>query len=127
MVLGLLLIASAYLIGSVASAIVVCRVMNLPDPRSGGSRNPGATNVLRVGGKTAAALTLTGDVLKGLLPVLLARALSNELVGAASATYKRLTRAARRSRRTRPTATLSLTGPSCFRSSRQTLTPMRSN
>ncbi len=85
MVLGLLLIASAYLIGSVASAVVVCRVMNLPDPRSGGSRNPGATNVLRVGGKTAAALTLTGDVLKGLLPVLLARALSSELVVAASA------------------------------------------
>lgn len=85
MLLGLFLIASAYLIGSVASAIVVCRLMNLPDPRGGGSGNPGATNVLRVGGKTAAALTLTGDVLKGLLPVLLARALSNELVVAASA------------------------------------------
>ncbi len=85
MVLGLLLIASAYLIGSVASAIVVCRIMNLPDPRSGGSGNPGATNVLRVGGKTAAAVTLIGDMLKGLLPVLLARALSNELVVAATA------------------------------------------
>jgi glycerol-3-phosphate acyltransferase PlsY len=85
MVLGLLLIASAYLIGSVASAIVVCRLMNLPDPRSGGSGNPGATNVLRVGGKGAAALTLVGDVVKGLVPVLLARALSNELVVAAAA------------------------------------------
>ncbi len=85
MVLGLLLIASAYLIGSVASAIVVCRIMNLPDPRSGGSGNPGATTVLRVGGKTAAAVTLIGDMLKGLLPVLLARALSNELVVAATA------------------------------------------
>ena len=85
MVLGLLLIASAYLIGSVASAILVCRLMNLPDPRSGGSGNPGATNVLRVGGKVPAALTLIGDVLKGLLPVLLARALSSELVVAASA------------------------------------------
>ncbi len=85
MVLGLLLIASAYLIGSVTSAIVVCRIMNLPDPRSGGSGNPGATNVLRVGGKTAAAVTLIGDMLKGLLPVLLARALSNELVVAATA------------------------------------------
>lgn len=85
MVLGLLLIASAYLIGSVASAIVVCRLMRLPDPRSGGSGNPGATNVLRVGGKIPAALTLIGDMLKGLLPVLLARALSNELVVAAVA------------------------------------------
>jgi glycerol-3-phosphate acyltransferase PlsY len=85
MVLGLLLIASAYLIGSVASAIVVCRFLNLPDPRSGGSGNPGATNVLRVGGKGAAALTLAGDVVKGLVPVLLARALSNEMVVAATA------------------------------------------
>lgn len=85
MVLGLLLIASAYLIGSVASAIVVCRLMRLPDPRSGGSGNPGATNVLRIGGKIAAGLTLVGDMLKGLLPVLLARALSNELVVAAVA------------------------------------------
>lgn len=85
MILGLLLIASAYLIGSVASAIVVCRLMNLPDPRRGGSGNPGATNVLRVGGKGAAALTLVGDVLKGLVPVLLARALSDELVVAAAA------------------------------------------
>ena len=85
MVLGLLLIASAYLIGSVASAVVVCRFLNLPDPRSGGSGNPGATNVLRIGGKSAAALTLAGDVVKGLVPVLLARALSNELVVAAAA------------------------------------------
>ncbi len=85
MILGLLLIASAYLIGSVASAIVVCRFMNLPDPRSGGSKNPGATNVLRVGGKLPAALTLAGDMLKGLLPVLLAGALSGPIVVAASA------------------------------------------
>ena len=85
MILGLLLIASAYLIGSVASAIVVCRFMNLPDPRSGGSKNPGATNVLRVGGKLPAALTLAGDILKGLLPVLLAGALSGPTVVAASA------------------------------------------
>ncbi len=47
--------------------------MGLPDPRSEGSRNPGATNVLRFGGKKAAAITLAGDFLKGVLPVLLAR------------------------------------------------------
>jgi len=63
-------IAAAYLIGSVSSAILVCKAMGLPDPRSTGSRNPGATNVLRIGGKKAAAITLLGDMLKGLLPVL---------------------------------------------------------
>ncbi len=59
----------AYLAGSVSAAILICRLMNLPDPRESGSGNPGATNVLRVGGKFAAALTLLGDALKGLLPV----------------------------------------------------------
>lgn len=59
----------AYLAGSVSAAILICRMMNLPDPRESGSGNPGATNVLRVGGKFAAALTLLGDALKGLLPV----------------------------------------------------------
>ncbi len=68
----------AYLVGSVSAAIIVCRIMGLPDPRTQGSRNPGATNVLRLGGKKAAALTLAGDLLKGLLPVLLARALGAE-------------------------------------------------
>ncbi|MCP5151355.1 MAG: glycerol-3-phosphate 1-O-acyltransferase PlsY [Ectothiorhodospiraceae bacterium] len=66
------LVLGAYLVGSFASAILVCRAMGLPDPREGGSGNPGATNVLRLGGKKAAALTLTGDVLKGVLPVLVA-------------------------------------------------------
>ena len=66
----------AYLLGSVASAILVCRVMGLPDPRTEGSGNPGATNVLRIAGKGPAALTLAGDVLKGAAPVLLAAALS---------------------------------------------------
>ena len=66
----------AYLVGSIASAIVVCRAMGLPDPRGEGSGNPGATNVLRIGGKVPAALTLAGDVLKGVLPVLLAKSLS---------------------------------------------------
>jgi len=68
-----LLIPVAYLMGSVSSAIIVCKVMNLPDPRKQGSKNPGATNVMRIGGKKAAAITLAGDMLKGLVPVLLAR------------------------------------------------------
>jgi glycerol-3-phosphate acyltransferase PlsY len=69
------LILIAYLIGSISSAILVCRLMGLPDPRTEGSRNPGATNVLRVGGKKAAAVTLIGDMFKGLLPVLVANIL----------------------------------------------------
>jgi len=67
-----LFIPLAYLLGSISSAIVVCRAMGLPDPRTLGSNNPGATNVLRIGGKKAAALTLFGDMLKGLIPVLAA-------------------------------------------------------
>lgn len=70
-----LLVPLAYLTGSVSSAIIVCRVMGLADPRENGSGNPGATNVMRIGGKKAAAITLLGDALKGLLPVLLAQAL----------------------------------------------------
>ena len=60
----------AYLIGSVSFAVVVSRVMGLADPRSYGSRNPGATNVLRSGHRAAAVLTLALDALKGYLPVL---------------------------------------------------------
>ena len=66
----ILLTATAYLLGSVSSAIIVCRFMGLPDPRTQGSNNPGATNVMRIGGKKAAAITLFGDSLKGLLPML---------------------------------------------------------
>jgi len=62
-----------YLIGSVSFAVVVSRVMGLADPRSYGSRNPGATNVLRTGNKTAAVLTLAGDALKGWLAIFLVR------------------------------------------------------
>jgi glycerol-3-phosphate acyltransferase PlsY len=69
------LIIAAYLLGSVSAAIIVCRLMGLPDPRTQGSGNPGATNVLRVGGKKAAAVTLFGDMLKGLVPVLIAQLL----------------------------------------------------
>ena len=67
-----LLIIAAYLLGSISSAIIVCRLMGLPDPRTLGSNNPGATNVLRIGGKKAAAITLFGDGLKGFIPVFIA-------------------------------------------------------
>jgi len=65
----------AYLLGSVSSAIVIARLFGLKDPREVGSGNPGATNILRYGGKKAAILTLLGDVLKGVVPVLLAHVL----------------------------------------------------
>lgn len=68
-----LLIPLAYLLGSLSTAVIVSRVAGLPDPREEGSKNPGATNVLRLGGKKAAAITLFGDALKGLLPVLIAK------------------------------------------------------
>jgi glycerol-3-phosphate acyltransferase PlsY len=70
MALHLALVVVAYLLGSISSAVVVCRLMGLPDPRTQGSNNPGATNVLRIGGKKAAAVTLVGDSLKGLIPML---------------------------------------------------------
>lgn len=76
MFIDALLIVGAYLLGSVASAIVVCRLMGLPDPRALGSGNPGATNVLRTGSKKAAAVTLLGDLVKGLIPMLIAHALA---------------------------------------------------
>ena len=60
-----------YLIGSIPFAIISSKLMNLPDPRTYGSNNPGATNVLRTGNKTAAFLTLLGDSLKGFIPVML--------------------------------------------------------
>ena len=63
----------AYLIGSVSFAVVVSSVMGLADPRSYGSKNPGATNVLRSGNKKAAILTLVGDAFKGWIAVWLAR------------------------------------------------------
>ncbi len=67
------LIPVAYLLGSISFAVVVCRVMGLPDPYTHGSKNPGATNVLRTGNKVAAALTLIGDAAKGWLAVTIAR------------------------------------------------------
>jgi glycerol-3-phosphate acyltransferase PlsY len=65
----------AYLLGSLSSAIAVARLFELKDPREVGSGNPGATNILRYGGKKAAILTLFGDILKGAIPVLVAHAL----------------------------------------------------
>lgn len=79
--LDYIFIIASYLIGSLSSAIIVCKIMGLPDPRSEGSGNPGATNVLRFGGKKAAAITLTGDMVKGLIPVIIVKALgANALV-----------------------------------------------
>ncbi|HSW71527.1 MAG TPA: glycerol-3-phosphate 1-O-acyltransferase PlsY [Gammaproteobacteria bacterium] len=63
----------AYLLGSLSTAVIVCKLMGLDDPRRHGSNNPGATNVLRIGSKKAALFTLIGDVLKGMLPVLAAK------------------------------------------------------
>src|SRR5438477_1659920 len=68
----LAVIVAAYLIGSVSFAVVVSRLFGLPDPHSYGSGNPGATNVLRTGNRTAAVLTLFGDGLKGFIAVALA-------------------------------------------------------
>lgn len=67
-----LMILGTYLLGSVSSAIIFCRLAGLPDPRENGSKNPGATNVLRIGGKLSALGVLLFDVLKGMLPVSLA-------------------------------------------------------
>ncbi len=75
MMIDLLLVLGGYLFGSISTAIVTCKLMGLPDPRTEGSQNPGATNVLRIGGKKAAFVTLAGDMLKGLVPVLIAQAL----------------------------------------------------
>lgn len=69
---ALLFAAAAYLLGSVSFAIVVSKLFRLDDPRTFGSGNPGATNVLRTGNKAAAALTLLGDCVKGVIPVALA-------------------------------------------------------
>jgi len=80
-----LLFIGAYLIGSIPFAIVSSRVFGLSDPRSYGSGNPGATNVLRSGNKTAAALTLVGDCLKGWLVVWIAGALGFNPVAVALA------------------------------------------
>ncbi|GIU50771.1 glycerol-3-phosphate acyltransferase [Shewanella sairae] len=70
--LTIAMILGAYLAGSISSAVLVCKVRGLPDPRSQGSGNPGATNVLRIGGASSAALVLFFDMLKGAAPAYLA-------------------------------------------------------
>ncbi len=72
--------ALAYLLGSVSTGVVVARLLGLQDPRETGSKNPGATNLLRYGGKAAAVLTLLGDILKGVIAVLVARAVTDDAV-----------------------------------------------
>lgn len=67
--LALVMIIIAYLLGSISSAVLICRILRLPDPRGVGSNNPGATNVLRIGGKKAAVSVLLCDMLKGTIPV----------------------------------------------------------
>ncbi|WP_435275081.1 glycerol-3-phosphate 1-O-acyltransferase PlsY [Psychrobium sp. nBUS_13] len=67
--LTLLMVIVAYLAGSLSSAVIVARAYKLPDPRTHGSNNPGATNMLRIGGTTPAVLVLVADVLKGTIPV----------------------------------------------------------
>ena len=79
MAIGLAVIA-AYLLGSISFAIVVSKLMRLPDPRTYGSKNPGTTNVLRSGSKAAAVFTLLGDALKGWLAVWLAQSQHFRLV-----------------------------------------------
>ena len=86
----LLFTLGGYLIGSISSAVLISRVVGLPDPRLDGSGNPGATNVLRLGNKAAAALTLLGDLLKGTLPVLFALQVSGDqsvVAGAAAGAF----------------------------------------
>lgn len=79
----ILFIIFAYLLGSVTMAIVLAKLMHLPDPRAHGSGNPGATNMLRSGNKTAALFTLLGDMIKGLVPVILARFYDVSVLGQA--------------------------------------------
>ena len=78
LILTIFLIITAYLTGSISAAIITCKVMGLSDPRTLGSNNPGATNVKRIGGNKAAAITLLGDMLKGFLPVMLALLLDSD-------------------------------------------------
>lgn len=80
------LVILAYLLGSVSGAMLVCRTMGLADPRTQGSGNPGATNVLRHGGKKAAIITLLLDILKGVVAVLIAKLLTSSTMTLAGVT-----------------------------------------
>lgn len=72
-------LVTSYLLGSISSAITLSNIMGFPDPRTQGSKNPGTTNVLRIAGKKAAAATLIIDILKGLVPVLVAQFFTQDL------------------------------------------------
>ncbi|ARB93333.1 glycerol-3-phosphate 1-O-acyltransferase PlsY [Legionella longbeachae] len=73
--LPIFLVVLGYLMGSICSAVIICKACSLPDPRTEGSKNPGATNVLRLAGKQYAALVMAADLLKGTIPVLIAKIL----------------------------------------------------
>lgn len=73
MILSTFFIIFAYLMGSICSAVIVCKTFALPDPRTEGSQNPGATNVLRIAGKKYAVIVLITDILKGTIPVAIAQ------------------------------------------------------
>nr|WP_181951507.1 glycerol-3-phosphate 1-O-acyltransferase PlsY [Legionella sainthelensi] len=75
MMLPIFLVVLGYLMGSICSAVIICKACSLPDPRTEGSKNPGATNVLRLAGKQYAALVMAADLLKGTIPVLIAKML----------------------------------------------------
>lgn len=85
--LPITLLVAAYLVGSLNSAIVLCKLSGLPDPRTQGSGNPGATNVLRFGGKKLAATVLLIDVLKGVLPVVVAHLSGLDMVWVAATAF----------------------------------------
>jgi len=82
-ILDILLFLFAYLLGSISTSIIACRAFGLPDPRTVGSKNAGATNVLRIGGKKVARIVLIGDIFKGILPVLIASFMGFNLFGMA--------------------------------------------
>ncbi|MBU2852703.1 glycerol-3-phosphate 1-O-acyltransferase PlsY [Acidithiobacillus ferriphilus] len=90
LLLDVILTGGGYLVGSIATAILVARALGLGDPRLSGSGNPGATNILRIGGRKAALLTLLGDLIKGVVPIVIARLLGLEdwaLAAVALATF----------------------------------------
>ncbi|MBI2787000.1 MAG: glycerol-3-phosphate 1-O-acyltransferase PlsY [Legionella longbeachae] len=80
MILFIFLVVLGYLMGSICSAVIVCKSCSLPDPRTQGSKNPGATNVLRIAGKQYAALVMVADLLKGTIPVLIAKLLGADTI-----------------------------------------------
>lgn len=79
-ILSIFYIIVAYCVGSICSAVIVCRLFGYPDPRTAGSNNPGATNVLRIAGKQCAIAVLIADMLKGFLPVLLVNLLGGNSI-----------------------------------------------